>query len=53
VVYVDDKWRPVDEKLATLAAVVFDDGGRSYYKLSPAMRPGGLVARLVAMLRGA
>ena len=52
VVYVDDAWKPVDEAQATLAAVVFDDGGRAYYNLSPVLRPGGLVARLKAMLAG-
>ena len=54
VVYVDDAWKLVDEKLATLAAVVFDDGGRTYYKLSPVAAPAGnLITRLKAMLRGA
>ena len=35
VVYVDAAWKPVPEDRATLAVVVFDDGSRAYYNLSP------------------
>jgi hypothetical protein len=34
VVYLDDQWHPVKKAVATLAKVVFDDGGRVFYRVT-------------------
>jgi hypothetical protein len=38
VLYMTDDWKLVEAKKATLAKVIFDDGGSAFYRVEPAKK---------------